>query len=68
MSKDDVLKVVTRAGDCYRIKTRDCAERFNFYVSRIGSYGLEQEASESASGFMPYMFVSYQSIESVERY
>lgn len=63
MTRDEVLKVVTHGGDCYRIKTRHEAEPFNFYVSRIGSYGMEQDAPE-----MPYKSVSYHSIESVERY
>jgi hypothetical protein len=63
MLKEEVLRVVTHTGDCYRIKCHGTAETLNFYVSRVGSYGLEQDASD-----LPYGFVSYHSIEWVERY
>lgn len=63
MTREETLKTVTHTGDCYRIKLWNEPEPFNFYVSKIGSYGLEQEASE-----LPYRFVSYQSLEWVKRY
>lgn len=61
MTKQEVLRVVTHKGDCYRITV--AGETFNMYVSRIGSFGLTQEASE-----LEYKFVSYGSIEAVEAY
>lgn len=62
MTKELVVSVVT-TGDCYRIKTKHEAEPFNFYVSRIGESMLEQEASD-----LPYKVVTFESIESIERY
>lgn len=63
MTKEDALKIVTHTGDCYRVKTQHEVEPFNFYVSKIGEYCLEQDASG-----LPYKVVSYHSIEQIERY
>lgn len=60
MSKKEVEQIV-RTGDCYRITSRGTTE--NVYVTRLGSYGLEQEASD-----LPYRFISYDSISRIERY
>ena len=64
MTKEEVEQVVTHTGDCYRIKTRREPDAFNMYVSKIGEYGLEQDAG----GDLPYRFVSYESIEWVRTY
>jgi hypothetical protein len=63
MTREDVLKVVTHTGDCYRIKTKHEPSPFNFYVSQVGQGVLIQ----SGSG-LDYRVVSYHSIEWVERY
>lgn len=64
MDKEKVLEVVTHTGDCYRLTTSTRTEPFNFYVSKIGESGLEQEDG----GGLPYDYVSYNSILTVEAY
>lgn len=63
MARDEVLKVVTHTGDCYRIKCRRVDEPLNFYVSKIGEMFLEQDGAG-----LEYHVVSYRSIGWIERY
>ena len=63
MARDDVLRVVTQTGECYRVKCWHVEEPFNLYVTKIGGMFLEQEAYG-----LEYNVVSYDSIERIEKY
>lgn len=63
MTKEEVLKVVTHSGDCYRFKLLNDSEKFNFYVSEITDFGLWQDAKD-----LPLEFLPFDSIESAESY
>lgn len=65
MYRDDVLKVVTHTGDCYRVKTVHEKEPFNFYVSKVHRDGLEQDADAPE---IPWQFIHFHSIEWIEAY
>ncbi len=64
MTKEEVLKIVTHTGDCYRVKSKHHAEPFNIYVTQIGQGGLMQEAGD----LLKFQYVNFYEIEWIEHY